>query len=363
MIVGSLLLGLAVSLFQRRMLARAAVRLDADALDFVSGRLLELPLSYFEARRTADIERRLSGLRQVRSLLVQGIVGGLSGVIQLLLSLVIMFTYSPIVGAVFFATAPIYAGLMRYSSRRLRPTFDGLEEAYSRHAAKQLDAIKGIEAAKSAGAEEGLRRGIKQEFGNLIDTVFHSDWVLMFYNAAVQMAGFLMFVLFLWVGALLVAAGKLSIGQLVAINALVLLANAPIAALLGLWDQVQQGTILLQRLQDVLEAEPEQRHDGTRLTPVRRLSGRIALRQVELTYADSGPPGPGRRLAPARARFDARPRRALRIGKVDAGAVSRRPRGPHRWQHPLRRGRPARAGLAPAATTDRRGPSGALPVR
>ena len=286
-IVGSLLLGLAVGLFQRRMLARAAVRLDADALDFVSGRLLELPLSYFEARRTADIERRLSGLRQVRSLLVQGIVGGLSGVIQLLLSLVIMFTYSPIVGAVFFATAPIYAGLMRYSSRRLRPTFDGLEEAYSRHAAKQLDAIKGIEAAKSAGAEEGLRRGIKQEFGNLIDTVFHSDWVLMFYNAAVQMAGFLMFVLFLWVGALLVATGKLSIGQLVAINALVLLANAPIAALLGLWDQVQQGTILLQRLQDVLEAEPEQRHDGTRLTPVRRLSGRIALRQVELTYADS----------------------------------------------------------------------------
>ena len=65
-IVGSLLLGLAVGLFQRRMLARAAVRLDADALDFVSGRLLELPLSYFEARRTADIERRLSGVRQVR---------------------------------------------------------------------------------------------------------------------------------------------------------------------------------------------------------------------------------------------------------------------------------------------------------
>jgi len=288
--VGLLLLGLAVSLFQRRMLARAAVRLDADALDFVSGRLLELPLSYFEARRTADIERRLNGLRQVRSLLVQGIVGGLSGVIQLVLTLTIMFSYSPIVGAVFFATAPVYGGLMRYSSRRLRPTFDSLEEAYSRHAAKQLDAIKGIEAAKSAGAEEGMRRGIQQEFGNLIDRVFHSDWILMFYDAATQVAGFMMFVLFLWVGALLVAEGQLSIGQLVAINSLVLLANAPIAQLLGLWDQVQQGTVLLQRLQDVLEAEPEQTHDGAHLTPVRRLSGRIALRQVELTYGDSDHP-------------------------------------------------------------------------
>jgi ABC-type bacteriocin/lantibiotic exporter with double-glycine peptidase domain/CRP-like cAMP-binding protein len=288
--VALLLLGLAVSLFQRRMLARAAVRLDADALDFVSGRLLELPLSYFEARRTADIERRLNGLRQVRSLLVQGIVGGLSAVIQLLLTLAIMFSYSPIIGAVFFATAPVYAGLMRYSSRRLRPTFDSLEEAYSRHAAKQLDAIKGIEAAKSAGAEEGLRQGIRQEFANLIDRVFQSDWILMFYDAAVQIAGFLLFVLFLWVGALLVAEGTLSIGQLVAINSLVLLANAPIAQLLGLWDQAQQGTVLLQRLQDVLEAEPEQGHNGTPLTPVRRLSGRIALRQVELTYADSDHP-------------------------------------------------------------------------
>jgi ABC-type bacteriocin/lantibiotic exporter with double-glycine peptidase domain/CRP-like cAMP-binding protein len=286
-IVALLFLGLAISLVQRRTLARAAVRLDADALDFVSGRLLELPLSYFEARRTADIERRLNGLRQVRSLLVESIVSGLSGVVQLLVSLAIMFSYSPIIGAVFLATAPVYAGLMRYSSRRLRPMFDSLEEAYSCHAAKQLDAIKGIEAAKSAGAEEGLRRGINREFNRLADRVFHSDWVLMFYGAAVQLAGFLLFILFLWVGALLVAAGKLSIGQLVAVNSLVLLANAPIAVLLGLWDQVQQGAVLLQRLQDVLEAEPEQPRDEVTRRNVHRLSGRITLRQVGLAYPDA----------------------------------------------------------------------------
>jgi ABC-type bacteriocin/lantibiotic exporter with double-glycine peptidase domain/CRP-like cAMP-binding protein len=287
LIVGLLALGLAISLLQRRMLARAAVRLDADALDFVSGRLLNLPLSYFEARRTADIERRLNGLRQVRSLVVQGIVGGLSAVIQLLVTLAIMIAYSPIIGAVFLATAPVYAGLMRFSSRRLRPTFDSLEEAYSRHAAKQLDAIKGIEAAKSAGAEEGMRRGIQQEFAQLADRVFRSDWILMFYDAGVQVAGFLLFVLFLWVGALLVAAGKLSIGELVAVNSLVLLANAPIALLLGLWDQVQQAAVLLQRLQDVLEAEPEQPQDANGRRSVRRLSGRISLRQVALTYGDA----------------------------------------------------------------------------
>jgi ATP-binding cassette subfamily B protein len=228
----------------------------------------------------------------VRGLFVQGIVGGLSAVVQLIVTLVIMVSYSWIIAVVFLATTPVYAGLMRYSSARLRPTFDSLEEAYSRHAAKQLDAIKGIEAAKSAGAEEGLRRGIQREFASLADRVFRSDWVLMFYDASVQVAGFLLFVLFLWVGALLVARGTLTIGQLVAVNSLVLLANAPIAILLGLWDQVQQASVLLQRLQDVLEAEPEQVQNGTPLRDVRRLSGRIALRQVALTYPDA----PDRRI-------------------------------------------------------------------
>jgi ABC-type bacteriocin/lantibiotic exporter with double-glycine peptidase domain/CRP-like cAMP-binding protein len=291
-IVSLLFLGLAISLFQRRLLARAAVKLDGDTLDFVSERLLRLPLSYFQTRRTADIERRLNGLRQVRSLLIQGIVGGLSGVVQLAVSLFIMVSYSPIIAGVFLATTPVYAALMRYSSRQLRPTFDSLEEAYSRHAAKQLDAIQGIEAAKSAGAEEGLRHGIRAEFAALSDRVFRGDWVMMFYDATVQIAGFLLYILFLWVSAVLVAKGKLSIGQLVAVNSLVLLANAPITTLLGLWDQVQQASVLLQRLQDVLEAEPEQPGERGSRRRVTGLSGLIMLRRVGLTYPDA----PDRRI-------------------------------------------------------------------
>jgi ATP-binding cassette subfamily B protein len=67
----------------------------------------------------------------------------------------------------------------------------------------------------------------------------------------------------------------------------VLLANAPIGVLLGLWDQVQQGAVLLQRLQDVLEAEPEQRRDETTPRHVHGLSGRITLSQVRLAYPDA----------------------------------------------------------------------------
>ena len=283
--VGVLFLALAASMAQRRLLARAAVDIDSDSLDFVTSRLLDLPLSYFESRRTGDIERRLNGLRELREILVQGLPGAMAGAVQLLVTLVIMFTYSWVIGLLFLATAPIYAGLMRLSAARLKPTFDQLEEAYGRHASKQIDAIKGIAAVKTAGAEPGMRLQILGEFSRLADKVFRADFVLMSYDAAVQLTGFLIFVLFLWVAALLAIDGTLSVGQVVAINSLVLLANGPIFVLLGLWDQLQMGSVLLQRLQDVLEQDVEQADRDAQ--PVKSLGGRLALRRLGLAYRDA----------------------------------------------------------------------------
>jgi ABC-type bacteriocin/lantibiotic exporter with double-glycine peptidase domain/CRP-like cAMP-binding protein len=281
------LLSLGASLVQRRVLARASVDLDSASLDFVTGRLLGLPLAYFGSRRTGDIERRLNGLRELRQLLVKNVPGALAGALQLAVTLVIMFWYSWVIGLAFLGTAPVYAALMRMSARRLKPTFDSLEEAYGRHASKQIDAIRGIEAVKTAGAEPGMRRGILAEFTRLADKVYRGDFVLMSYDAAVQLTGVVTFVAFLWIAALLAISGALSVGQVVAVDSLVLLANGPIFVLLGLWDQMQVATVLLRRLQDVLEQDAEQPDPAGRLRPAPSLGGGLALERVGLFYGDA----------------------------------------------------------------------------
>ena len=57
---------------------------------------------------------------------------------------------------VFLATVPVYVGLMRFSSKRLRPMFDSLEEAFGRYDSHQIDAIKGIETVKALGGRDGV---------------------------------------------------------------------------------------------------------------------------------------------------------------------------------------------------------------
>ena len=71
---------IATTIAQGYLLSRAAVRIDTQALDFLTGRLLSLPMAYFTTRRTGDIERRLAGMRQIREFLVQSGVAALTAV-------------------------------------------------------------------------------------------------------------------------------------------------------------------------------------------------------------------------------------------------------------------------------------------
>jgi HlyB family type I secretion system ABC transporter len=294
MMIGSMLVVLVIMtvamLVQRYLLSFAAVRIDSSSLDFITRRLLALPLSYFASRKIGDIQRRIIGVRQVREFLVQNGVNGLTAIAQIGASITLMFMYGPMLAGVFLAVAPLYAALMRYSSKRLGPMFDELEESYGKYSSHQIDAIKGIETVKALGAEAALREKMLNEFHSLAHKQFKSNFLLMSYEGAVQTVGFLSMTMFLYVGARQVMNGELTIGGMVAFNSLVAMANAPILTLLSMWDNWQLAAVLLNRMNDIFEAEPEQGSDHSHLKPVRSLEGSVRFEKVSFQYG--GPDSP-----------------------------------------------------------------------
>jgi ATP-binding cassette subfamily B protein len=87
-----------------------------------------------------------------------------------------------------------------------------------------------------------------------------------------------------------VIAGHLSIGGFVAFSSLTAMAYGGILRTLGVWDNMQFANVLLNRLNDIFEQEPEQGRDRSRLVPVHSLEGRIQLRGVSFKYG--GPEAP-----------------------------------------------------------------------
>jgi ATP-binding cassette subfamily B protein len=288
--VVALVFMLLASVLQRYMLSFVAVRMDSAILDFLTRKMLALPMSYFNTRRTGDIQRRLAGAREVREFVVRSGIGGLLAIVQALAYFAVMASYSFTLFLVFLITAPLYLGLMAVSSKLLRPLFATLEESYGKYSSHQIDAIRGIEAVKAAAAEQTFRDTILNEFVSLASKQFRGNFTIMVYDSAIQAVGFLATLLFLGVGAAMVMKGQLTIGGFVAFNALVAMAYSPILTVLGLWDELQMSSVLLDRLNDIFEAEPEQGRDRSRLLPVRTLEGRVEFRNVGFRYG--GPESP-----------------------------------------------------------------------
>jgi ATP-binding cassette subfamily B protein len=278
------------TLAQEYLLAFAAVRLDTAVLDFLSRKLLSLPMTYFTSRRTGDIQRRLDGARQVRQFAVQQGIGALLAVVYLLGALSLMAVYSPLLTLAFLATTPLYAGLMVFSVKVLRPLFAGVEESQGKYSSHQIDAIKGIEAVKAAAAESGFRDAMLNEFLSVSKQLFRASFIVMSYDSVLQSIGLLSTAIFLWVGATQVIHGNLSVGGFVAFSSLTAMAYSGILRTLGVWDNMQFASVLLNRLNDIFEQEPEQGHDRSRLVPVHSLEGRIQLRGVCFKYG--GPEAP-----------------------------------------------------------------------
>ncbi|MGZ7079247.1 MAG: ABC transporter transmembrane domain-containing protein, partial [Thermoanaerobaculia bacterium] len=278
------------NLAQQYLLSFAAVRIDSAILDFLTRKLLALPLSYFNNRRTGDIQRRLDGARQVRQFAVQQGIGGVLAIISGLGSITMMAIYSVKLASVFLLTVPFYGALMVFSTRYLRPIFAEIEESWGRYSSHQIDAIKGIEAVKAASAEQTFRAAMLSEFLRVANKMFRSSFVIMTYESLIQVVGMLATALFLWVGARMVVGGEITVGVFVAFSSLSAMAFGAVMHTLGIWDQLQLSSVMLGRLDDIFEQEPEQGHDRSRLTPVPSLEGRIEVRDLGFRYG--GPESP-----------------------------------------------------------------------
>ena len=287
-------LGIALLLttLQRRILTKAAGEIDGAILNFIMDRMLALPMTYFLRRRPADILRRLEGARGVRHFVVQHGVEGLLAVVQLVAFLSLMAYYNLTMSVVFVAVmAPLYVGLLFFAGKVLRPSFANIEEVEARFQLLQREVVSGIEAVKASGAEQGFREATVSDFRQATANQSANRFNVFAYEGTVQAVWFLSCILLLWLGAREVILGHgLSVGMFLAIYVLVFMMYFPVMTLVNAWEELQSASILLTRLNDLLDYPSEQASRPAGLRPVPSFAGAVEVRH--LTFRYGGPDSP-----------------------------------------------------------------------
>ena len=265
--------------------AHTTSRIDAELGAKLFRHLLGLPLAYFQSHRVGDSVARVRELENIRSFLTGNAVTLVLDLFFSVVFLAVMFYYSRGLTLIVVVSLPCYMLLSFSITPLLRAR---LHEKFNRGAENQaflVETISGMDTVKAMAVEPQLTRRWDNQLAAYIAASFRTSTLATLAHGGVSLIGKLVTVATMWLGARLVIAGELTVGQLVAFNMLANHVAAPVMRLAQLWTYFQQTGISVQRLGDILNTRTELAGHKSTLPP---LKGRIALDQVVFRYHPDG---------------------------------------------------------------------------
>ncbi|WP_158237545.1 type I secretion system permease/ATPase [Bradyrhizobium forestalis] len=277
-----------LSALRNWLFAHTTNRVDSELSAQLFRHLLNLPLSYFEARRVGDSVARVRELDRIREFLTSNAV---TVVIDLFFTIVffgVMYAYSPLLTLIVTLSIPLYVAISVIVTPPLRARLD---EKFKRGAENQsflVESVTGIGTLKAMAVEPQMRAKWEKQFAGYTSTGFQVATLANWGSHLIQLVSKLTTVAILFFGAKAVIAGDLSVGSLVAFNMLSGRVAQPILRLSQLWQDFQQVRISVDRLGDVLNAPAEPDHNPNRasLPPIK---GAVNFDRVRFRYRPDAP--------------------------------------------------------------------------
>jgi len=260
-------------------------RVVADIRNAVYARVIRMDPAFFEITRTGEVLSRLT----TDTTLVQSISGaGLSialrsslslagGLVMLVLTSPRMAAYT-LVGIAVVVVPVIVVG--RYIRRLSRQSQDRVADT-SGLAGETLNAMQTVQ---SFTLEDMQARRYGDAVRNSFDTAVRRIRMNAILIGLAFVLIFCMLTLFLWVGSRAVLAGEMTGGQLGQFLMYAFFVGSSATALSSLWGEIQRAAGAMERLAELLVAEPAIRAPAQPEVIAGRASGRIRFEHVCFRY-------------------------------------------------------------------------------
>jgi ATP-binding cassette subfamily B protein len=252
---------------------------------------MSLPFSFFAKRKTGDIFARFQENQTIRAFLTESTVTTILNLLMVFIYFTIMFIYNVKMTLVLIAfVIPIMALTVLVTPKiknYAREVFATSTDAK----AFLMETLGGVETIKGMGSERPVRLKWERKYAKALDVQYRAQVFHIWVGLASQLLNAATTIAILWVGANLVLARELSIGQLIAFNALMGSVLAPLMGLVGLWSLLNDAGVAMERLGDVLDMEPEQKpQDLPSRVVLPDLQGAVRLESVYFRYGGNETP-------------------------------------------------------------------------
>ena len=270
--------------FRSHMLLYLSQKLDIALMLAYYRHVLTLPMNFFSTRKVGEIISRFNDASHVReaisgatiTIMIDTIMAVAGGII-LYNQNAHMFGVSVVLIVLYFATVFCFNNWYKRLNQKTM-------EDNAQLTSYLVESINGMQSIKTFNAESEANMKTEKKFITLLGSIFNLGWVSNLQGSLNGLLEAVGGIAILWVGAVNVLNGNITIGQLITFNALLVYFLSPVKNLINLQPMMQTAVVAASRLGEILDLPPESTDGEKNKIKPDQLTGKVEIVDLSFRY-------------------------------------------------------------------------------
>ncbi|MBY0477003.1 MAG: peptidase domain-containing ABC transporter [Chitinophagaceae bacterium] len=239
-------------------LLHISTRINVSILTDFLIKLMKLPVSFFDSKKTGDVLQRMNDHQRIESFLTGSSLNVLFSLVNLLIFSVVLAVFNVYIFAVFGIASVLYAGwVMLFLKKRKELDYKRFEIA-SQEQSATIQLIQGMQEIKLNGAEQPMR----WNWERLQAKLFKFSMKGLALNQWQQSGAFFINegknIIITFLSAKAVIDGQMTLGSMLAVQYIIGQLNSPVEQMIGFVQSWQNAKISMDRLNEIHTIEDEE---------------------------------------------------------------------------------------------------------
>ncbi|MCU4923920.1 peptidase domain-containing ABC transporter [Bacillus cereus] len=273
-----------LSYFRTHIILYLSRRIDIQLILGYYRHVIGLPLNFFETRKVGEIISRFMDASKIRDALSTVTVTLMIDTVMVTVGAILLYIHSPILFGVTLLLIPFYISIIFTFHKPYQSINREEMESNAKLTSYLVESLNGISTVKSYNAEKEVFFQTESRFVNLLKNVFKRGMLSNLQGSIKMGLELIGGTVILWVGALQVLKGNMTIGELITYNALLAYFLNPIENLIGIQPTMQSALVAGERLNEIFDLEAEKGEKEYNKVSPKKLSGKLEFSNVTFRY-------------------------------------------------------------------------------
>lgn len=270
-------------------LSKASNRLATDLREHLFDKLMRLPVAYFNARRTGEIQSIVTNDVGVYQGAVSVIRDAIDGPIKAIGALAFVFYMQPYLGLIALLFVPLLGFVVNRTGRRIRAAQHQIQEDLAGVTALSQEALSGARVIKSFSAEERMR-GL---FDESAERQYQSQLVgarrIATLRPTVELLGAVAIALIMYACGHLAKNDLLTVADIIVIVQALDIVNQGFKSISNVASTYNQVQAAVDRIHGQILDVPDESHEPDGVRTLQNPRGEIEFKSVSFDYPDGTP--------------------------------------------------------------------------